>query len=131
MSSSLNYLGLAETLEKFNKMRKIKYKILPPIGSYEPEFEGTLIDLVQAMPYLFVYKIIPPLAVLNEIFMRGIYDMGMSGGCEWTPFKISESEYKHFVQKLLELPNENLCVETRLSKINSFDEWFEVINKRY
>ena len=103
-------------------MRKIRYKILPPIGSYEPEAEGTLVDLLQDMPYLFVWKVIPPLGVINEILMSGIYDKGMSGGCEWEPFHICQHEYESLVQELLNLPNQNLYVDSQYESMDNFNK---------
>ena len=110
-------------------MKKIKYKILPPVGSYEPEVEGTLVDLIQDLPYLLVWNVIPPLGVINEILISGIYDKGMSGGCEWTPFKITQSEYESLVDELLKLPNKKLYVDNQYSYLNNSKEWFCVVYK--
>ncbi len=67
---------------------------------------GSLADLLMAMPYLVPHstqQLLPYLARLNEILLTGIYDCGMSGGCAWRPFQISEQEYEVLETELLEL----------------------------
>ena len=67
---------------------------------------GSLADLLMAMPYLVPHsaqKLLPDLTRLNEILLAGIYDCGMSGGCEWKHFQISEQEYELLEMELLEL----------------------------
>jgi hypothetical protein len=84
-------------------MKDITYRYLPPVGPREPSDPVTkpLADFVQDIPYFLTFDLIPPLAVTNEEFQAGEDDAGMSGGCVWEPFSISEEEYGELVQELL------------------------------
>jgi hypothetical protein len=92
-------------------MRSIKYNLLPPISPLEygegPRIQGTLVDLILAIPYLMHSDVIPSLAELNVVFRKGIRDAGMSGGCKWKPFEITEEEYKELIEELLTLPDKH------------------------
>jgi hypothetical protein len=67
---------------------------------------GSLADLLMAIPYFVPHsaqQLLPDLIHLNEILAMGIYDCGMSGGCEWKPFQIKQQEYELLETELLEL----------------------------
>jgi hypothetical protein len=63
--------------------------------------DGTLAELVAAIPYLLVFGRIPPRRVLDTIFRAGIVDAGMSGGCRWAPFEIGDAEYEELATALV------------------------------
>lgn len=82
-------------------MRTVPYRQLPAMGDEALDQNGSLLQFVLALPYLFAFGLIPPLAVLNGIFQTGADRRGMSGGCEWEPFTIEPPEYEELVQELL------------------------------
>jgi hypothetical protein len=83
-------------------MKKITYSPLPPVGPCDPSEPVTrpLADFVADIPYFLTFNLIPPLSVMNEEFRSGEHDAGMSGGCVWEPFAISEEEFRELVQEL-------------------------------
>lgn len=80
-------------------MRTIHYSILPGMGSGEISTSGTLIELLEAIPYLLRTRI-PPRLVLKQILKQGLVDAGMSGGIRWEPFNLSEAEYAELADAL-------------------------------
>jgi len=87
-------------------MRVVKYKRLPCVGAGTVSCEGNLLKFVHDLPYLFLFNLIPNIAVFNDIFSKGLDDAGMSGGCIWEPFAINKSEYDELVEQLLCLPDQ-------------------------
>jgi hypothetical protein len=81
-------------------MRRVRFLLLPPVGSHETPTEGTVADLLDAIPYLLVTRIVPPLAVLNEVLATGEVDAGMSGGCRWEPFSLTPADFNDLVASL-------------------------------
>ena len=82
-------------------MRNIRYTPLPAVGPDDlSEVSGSLLEFVLDLPYFLTFDLIPPLTVLNEVFLRGLEDAGMSGGCRWEPFEISKQEYVELVASL-------------------------------
>lgn len=83
-------------------MKAITYRQVPPTGPDDSfEFEmGSIADLVRSIPYLLVFDLIPPMSVMNEVLGSGGYDAGMSGGCVWKSFAITEVEYEELVREL-------------------------------
>ena len=55
--------------------------------------EGSVFDLLSHIPYLMHHHYVLPKIVVNSILRTGIWDSGMSGGCEWTPFELNEEDY--------------------------------------
>lgn len=81
-------------------MRTLEYEVLPAIGPGTVKESGTLKDLLFEIPYLLASGLIPPLRVLNELLRTGVHDAGMSGGCKWRPFEISQAEYEELAASL-------------------------------
>jgi hypothetical protein len=81
-------------------MRVLEYVVLHGVGDGETPAQGTVAQLLLDIPYLIVGGLIPPLPVLNEVLDSGIADAGMSGGCRWEPFRLSESEFAELVAEL-------------------------------
>jgi len=81
-------------------MRVLEYVVLAGVGGGETAVRGTVVQLLLDIPYLIVGGLIPPLPVLNEVIDRGIADAGMSGGCRWEPFRLSEPEFAEIVAEL-------------------------------
>ena len=65
-----------------------------------------------------VKKRLPPLSVLNNIFITGGVDAGMSGCSEWSPFTISTDEYLQLV---------NYCNKNKYHIIEA-PEWVQTLS---
>jgi hypothetical protein len=90
-------------------MRTITFRPVPGVGggTCDP-VTGSIADFVRRMPYLLAGGAhprpwwVPPRAVLNNLFRVGSFDAGMSGGLQWEPFEIDESEYQQLNAGLVE-----------------------------
>jgi hypothetical protein len=82
-------------------MKKVDFEILSPIGMGITKKAGTLMELLENVPYLIIHKIIPPINIINDILLSGKYEAGMSGGCSWSPFQIDSEEYNEIVSSLI------------------------------
>jgi hypothetical protein len=113
-------------------MRDIRYKTHGAVG-WDSWKHGSLAELLFDIPHLGhvlrVAKVIPPLHILNELLASGVSEAGMSGGCKWSPFEISESEYLELVEDLITLPGAGLVIDPGLTKADNLDAWIlEVIS---
>jgi len=88
-------------------MRRHVFTLLPPVGDQETVEEGSVIDLLGRIPYLLSWHILPPLHVLNELLQIGHSDAGMSGGCRWNPFTLSQEEFRELVSVLAQREGED------------------------
>lgn len=73
-------------------MREVRFE------AYDWEVTGNLVygsiaDLVEAIPYLLVSGVIPPLSVLNDVLATGQRDAGMSGGAQWEPLQLDAADW--------------------------------------
>jgi hypothetical protein len=84
----------------------IKYKTWP-IGSRGVWKRGSLKELLRDMPY-FIWPpddgVLPTREEINRVLAEGKWDAGMSGGCDWQPFQISNEEYEELVLEFLTEP---------------------------
>jgi hypothetical protein len=107
-------------------MRVIRYKTHGAVG-WDSWKHGSLTELLFDIPHLWlplrVFKVIPPFHVLNEILISGISEAGMSGGCRWQPFQISEEEYAELVEDLITLPGADLSIDSELQGSKNLEEW--------
>ena len=104
-------------------MQSIKYVVLGGVGG-EFERQGTVADLLMAVPYLLMSRIIPPLPVTNDLLMRGRVDAGMSGGCRWDPFQLTEAEWGELVEHLKSLPDDKACEFVPPADwVENIDDW--------
>ena len=90
-------------------MRTLSYVVLGGMGGEFPE-HGTIADLLRKIPYLLTAQILPPLHVVNDLLAKGVDDAGMSGGCEWEPFQLSESEWDELARHFQSQPADSACV---------------------
>ena len=60
-------------------------------------FAASLLVFVYDTPYLIGCGVLPPLAVLNTVFSRGIAGGGMSPETRWSPFQITSDEYSDLI----------------------------------
>ena len=73
-------------------MKHLRYKLLPPVGPGDEEVSGTVVELIQSLPYLLMTRV-PPRAVINSVLKQGTLDRGMSGGAQWDSFELDEEDY--------------------------------------
>ncbi len=86
-------------------MKTIRYKVLPGVGFsfFYPSKKGTVLDLLADIPYFLPSKLVPPLVVVNSVLAQGKDDAGMSGGCKWKPFQLTQAEYDEMVAEMKRL----------------------------
>lgn len=70
------------------------------MGDVETATRGSVAALLRDIPYLLIGGLIPPLLVINGVLRKGVDDAGMSGGCRWDPFEITEAELDEVVREL-------------------------------
>lgn len=80
-------------------MEKIEYTATN-FREAEAKCRGTLADLVIDALIIPQCGLIPPFPVLRAILRTGGGDGGMSPGCIWKPFELSEAEYWQIVEQL-------------------------------
>lgn len=68
----------------------------------------------------------------NEFFHEGLlpdrkvqFDAGMSGGCSWKPFEITQEEYQDLVLELLTDPKSRFEVLDAPAEIQTYTQWVE------
>ena len=104
-------------------MKTIRYVVLGGMGGECPE-QGTVADLLSEIPYLLTARIIPPLHVVNDLLAKGVENAGMSGGCEWEPFQISESEWEELASQLKSMPDDEACEFVQPPDwVETVDDW--------
>jgi hypothetical protein len=84
-------------------MREVSYKTHWSYLGPAVKRKAPLSEFVLDILYLLQWGVIPPLHILNEVLIGGGSDGGMSPGTTWRSFKITEAEYKEFVNALLNL----------------------------
>ncbi|MBD2306034.1 hypothetical protein H6G17_10970 [Chroococcidiopsis sp. FACHB-1243] len=70
--------------------------------------------------------------VPNDFFPSGLlpdgnvqYDAGMSGGCSWKPFEITQQEYEELVLDLLTAPGTQFKILDAPQEIQTYSQWAE------
>lgn len=104
-------------------MRRLRFIRFPSVGGQGTETEGSVADLVRAIPYLLVTRIMPPLSVLNEALSTGERDAGMSGGCRWAPFELSQSEWEELLAALATAGGGSVRFVAPPEWVSTLEEW--------
>ncbi len=118
-------------------MRQIKVKILPGMGSVDGKWEIVNFDdfLVHYSPRLAMsvsfIKQFPPLHILNEELLSGGTDQGMSGGCYWKPFELTEQEYEDIREEMLTSPSHDLKYDLGLEDRKTINKWCGAVLSRH
>jgi hypothetical protein len=81
-------------------VRNVTFNVQSGLPGFEVLKTAPLTELIQDMPRLLHYKIIPSYKVLNNLLKSGKIDAGADGGCEWPPFELSADEYNELVSEL-------------------------------
>lgn len=82
-------------------MRLRVYKTYWSYNGIPIKRKGTLADLVFDIPYLLVFGVIPPFAILDQTLRSGGDNGGMGPGTAWRPFEITQTQYDELVDVLL------------------------------
>lgn len=69
---------------------------------------GTVADLILDAHLIPPCGLIPPFRVVAAVFRSGGSQGGMSPGCVWEPFELSEADYWQAVQRLEQFTPEEL-----------------------
>jgi hypothetical protein len=104
-------------------MRNVSFSVLGGVGGSARK-HGTLVDLLDAIPYLLSARLIPPVHVVNDALRRGTHDAGMSGGCQWEPFEITQSEWADLADTLAARTPRKRCTFVEPPEwVATFDDW--------
>ncbi len=97
-------------------MEKLEYIVTE---SHAPDVtvRGTLADLALDAYLIPRCGLIPPLVVLQERLRTGGGNAGMSPGCTWEPFELTESDYWDLVGQLEALTPDDLASRHRNPQI--------------
>ena len=80
-------------------METIEYTITEFRGS-DSRCRGTVADLILDAHLIPRCGLIPPFGVVAAVFLSGGSRGGMSPGCVWQPFELSEDDYLRAVERL-------------------------------
>jgi len=131
MKSNLLVIGicLLSTIAYGNGKKNIEYVRHEFNG--EPENQrAELSTFVYDIPYFGACGIFPPYHIINEIFMTGGSQGGMSPGATWLPFEIEREEYDELVQAIKNTDPKTLGETARYSWVKfDFDSSFDHIPK--
>ena len=103
-------------------MITVSFTVLGGVGG-SFERTGTVSDLLLSIPYLLSSQLVPPLHVVNDLLMKGIRDAGMSGGCTWEPFQITETDWKDLKHDLASPRSGNKEFVEPPDWVRTIDDW--------
>ena len=104
-------------------MRTVSFSVLGGVDG-ETETRGTATDLPASIPYVLSAGLVPPLRVVNDLFRKGLHDAGMSGGCTWEPFEITQSEWAALANDLeARAPGERCEVVEPPEWVRTIEDW--------
>lgn len=115
--------------KKHGYLLQIKVKILPGVGAADGAWEIIeMNDFLQfhapdLRAHIHVCKQFPPFHILNEELMSGGSDQGMSGGCYWKPFELSEEEYILLRDEMLTNPELEIEYDQSLEEMPTMKKW--------
>lgn len=78
-----------------------------------------------------IWKQIPPLHILNEELESGGKDQGMSGGCFWKPFTLSQADYSELFEELITNPEFDLQYDDSLGNKKDINAWASAVMNKY
>lgn len=91
--------------------------------------------LTKCSPQLRIHILVchqfPPFHILNEELLSGGQDQGMSGGCFWKPFQLSEDEYQAIREEMLTNPKLNLEFDLNLAEKPNIKKWCGAVITKY
>ena len=103
--------------------RIVSFSVADGAGDPIPT-RGTIADLLEAIPYMLVPRLVPPWRVVNDLLRRGGGDAGMSGACAWEPFEITQAEWADVASDLdRRSPGERCEVVEPPDWVQTIDDW--------
>jgi hypothetical protein len=90
-------------------------------GSFKQS--GDLTALLDEVPDFLTARLVPPLRVVNDLLHRGYHDAGMSGACEWTPFQITEPEWRDLAEALTSRRADRCEVVESPEWVATYEDW--------
>ncbi len=108
---------------------QVKVKILPAVGKADGSWEIVemsdflLFHAPGLRMHVHICKQFPPLHILNEELRSGGSDQGMSGGCYWKPFELSEEEYNLLRDEMLTNPELDIEYDQSLEEKTTLKKW--------
>lgn len=117
-------------------MKTVKYRNIYGIGESSDPWENAHLDeFLKIAPDLFyiifVGKVLPPIAILNDLFSKNESNAGMSGHIIWKPFQIDENEYQDLVEILCTDPELNIVQDQTNNDMTSFKLWRKKASSSY
>ncbi len=102
---------------------------MAPYGK-PPEDHGYVpIDLLEQIPSLMLLIIktryFPSMKVLNDLFSKGEFDSGMSGGVSWEVFSIIKSDWQALKLAISVKYKITYEVLDECKLLETYDEWAE------
>jgi hypothetical protein len=97
-------------------VEKLEY-IVTEFHSPDAKCRGTLADLLLDAHLISRCGLIPPFRVISAALRTGGGDGGMSPGCIWEPFEITEDEYWEAVARLERFTPDDLSSRHRNPQI--------------
>ena len=84
-------------------MKTLQWTQFSPVGEGEAQVSGTLVEffLSGACSVIVYFRVVPPLAVLNNFLASGASEKGMGGAWKWDPFILTETEYNELSSALV------------------------------
>ncbi len=99
--------GIHQLLGHITRMETIEY-IVTEFRGPDGRCRGTVADLMLDAHMIPRCGLIPPFRVVAAVFRSGGGDGGMSAGCIWRPFALSEEEYWEAIRRLEQFTPEEL-----------------------
>lgn len=88
-------------------MEKIEYTVTE-MHAPDAQCRGSVADLILDAHIIPRCGLIPPFRVVAAVLRSGGGNRGMSPGCIWQPFELSEDEYLQAVERLEQFTPEDL-----------------------
>lgn len=93
-----------------------------------PEDRGySVLDLLEQMPSVMLVVTstlsFPSLSLLNNLFLSGELDAGMSGGVCWEPFELSQGEWEELKDAIARKYSLNLEAHHELDALSEYSDW--------
>lgn len=116
---------------------QIKVKILPGTGASDGTWK--FIELDQFLTFhapnlrspIHICKQFPPFHILNQELLSGGKDLGMSGGCYWKSFELSEDEYLLLREEMLTNPTFDIEYDQALEDKTTLKQWCGAVRTKH
>jgi hypothetical protein len=100
-------------------MRNVTYTLSPDVAGTFLKKTAPLDTFARDIRWVFLYKRIPPLKILNQALLHG----ASPREAEWAPFEIDSSEYAELVEALCRIESERFQMTAPPDSIQTFFDW--------